>query len=1280
MAIFSKKNCLLTAAITMALTGCNWDNRSSQKSKQPANQPLPTANAGLDSTAAEGSKVVLQGSGTLSDTAAPGLTYSWRQVSGPSVSLSDSKTPKPSFTAPQVNNTEVLTFELNVTSGTNSASDKVSISITNISAPPLAKPGAVAPVIEGEKVTLVGGFEAVADKPSVSQYRWKQVSGPAVELTGADQKNASFIAPSVSANTELTFSLVVTSDEASAPSLVKVQVLNKSAQAVAGNPIKVREGEPFELDASASKPSGEKPISSYQWRSLDASISVANTDASSPRRQLIAPAVDAEKTVQFALVVTDENGASAESLVPVTITNDGDTPVAVAQNVNTAQGVAVELNAANSTEPKNRPLQFTWTQVLAKGEAALPFTVQNGGKTISFTAPAVTQNTQLLFDVVAFNGINYSAPTRVAVDVAAEAAYSGKSVELKGNPYSTLFNRLELGYHPYNMQVVGNKAYITYHETKKNSEGKQPTGLLVVDISDEKNLKIVKNYPLAWDGSPDNKAVQLRLAVDDEGKYAYVVEKELLGAEEKDALGLVRIDLASEPKADNNGEHYLFKAPSDDPDGYQISDVVIRQGAIYAAEYTGRALFKIDPTSEPAKPTITTLWSTDTAEYSTYHQKLDVSQDGKLAVLLDLKKINVLRFDEEQKLKSAYEVKATQLDDRQIGSRHMAIDDTGESLFISFAPQADINREHFYSSVEKLDIRDTSTPAPIQHFQTTEDARGLVYSNGFAYVGGGKQGLQMINSADNELALHTYYQTPMAATAVAVNAAAKRAYVAGDTGFVIVDLQSQDTPAQSSQWSKAYMASGATTYDRNQPGRAQDVELIQTADKGIYAVVAQGADPEQKLNQLLVVQGIGTDTQSIKSVDITPFHKEKDGYIDLKSIGNDVFAFFPFANRGAIRLAGADITATPKVSAFTTDKTRGIGAAGENTVYIDHYAKLQRWFVNEAKQDTARNDIWNNEFFDIYVSPKQTHIIGIGRPANIPEHGCSVTDALGSGSTAPFVAFNSPANTEVYAGAYDSDRYVCFAGFGYDQQPSAENDEGAYSDGFGILSVAFKQSPEAIDVDPDSHSESGWKNLNPNDLAAQSIYSLPDNPEDFYRMGNRLYVADGTYGGIQIVDATDPTHLVLEGVLHTEDKANGVAVTPQQNWAVVADDNLSGIVQIPFEFPTLTRTDDDAAATNLTAEAAKRAEKQALPGATLTYKVDWTREEYNQVTCFATNDKTPFGNDSCTVSKVEGDTTAAIVTWKLPDSDEDQEIRVAVGNNIEFLSARAQIIVTPQAK
>ena len=61
-------------------------------------------------------------------------------------------------------------------------------------------------------------------------------------------------------------------------------------------------------------------------------------------------------------------------------------------------------------------------------------------------------------------------------------------------------------------------------------------------------------------------------------------------------------------------------------------------------------------------------------------------------------------------------LKQPNYDDRQVGSRHMAIDDTGESLYVSFAPQADINREHFYSSVEKLDIRETSTPAPHSTF------------------------------------------------------------------------------------------------------------------------------------------------------------------------------------------------------------------------------------------------------------------------------------------------------------------------------------------------------------------------------------------------------------------------------------------------------------------------------------------------------------------------------------------------------------------------------------
>ncbi|MDM8524724.1 hypothetical protein QUF80_15255 [Desulfococcaceae bacterium HSG8] len=77
----------------------------------------PTADAGSDHSVTEGETVTLNGS----DSQGTELTYKWRQTAGPSVTLSDSDTDRPTFTAPTVNGDEEdedddsMTFELTVT-------------------------------------------------------------------------------------------------------------------------------------------------------------------------------------------------------------------------------------------------------------------------------------------------------------------------------------------------------------------------------------------------------------------------------------------------------------------------------------------------------------------------------------------------------------------------------------------------------------------------------------------------------------------------------------------------------------------------------------------------------------------------------------------------------------------------------------------------------------------------------------------------------------------------------------------------------------------------------------------------------------------------------------------------------------------------------------------------------------------------------------------------------------------------------------------------------------
>jgi len=97
------------------------------------------ANAGNDQEVSEKSSVTLLGSGK--DPLLNKLTYSWKQVSGETVTLSSSNIAKPSFTAPEVANgqTKTLVFEITVgDSHGRVGKDTVSIVVNPVDSAPTA--------------------------------------------------------------------------------------------------------------------------------------------------------------------------------------------------------------------------------------------------------------------------------------------------------------------------------------------------------------------------------------------------------------------------------------------------------------------------------------------------------------------------------------------------------------------------------------------------------------------------------------------------------------------------------------------------------------------------------------------------------------------------------------------------------------------------------------------------------------------------------------------------------------------------------------------------------------------------------------------------------------------------------------------------------------------------------------------------------------------------------------------------------------------------------------
>jgi len=94
-----------------------------------SNRP-PIANAGPDRTVVRRTSVTLDGRAS-SDPDGTITAYAWRQLSGPTVSITNANTSQPRFTAPNVSSTTALTFELKVTDNNGAtATDQIKVTVT----------------------------------------------------------------------------------------------------------------------------------------------------------------------------------------------------------------------------------------------------------------------------------------------------------------------------------------------------------------------------------------------------------------------------------------------------------------------------------------------------------------------------------------------------------------------------------------------------------------------------------------------------------------------------------------------------------------------------------------------------------------------------------------------------------------------------------------------------------------------------------------------------------------------------------------------------------------------------------------------------------------------------------------------------------------------------------------------------------------------------------------------------------------------------------------------
>jgi hypothetical protein len=385
------------------------------------NNLFPIANAGIDQTVNENTtNVTLKGIKSY-DKDGKLVSYLWKQTSGPTVILSNPTTVDTTFTSPPIINDTVLRFNLTVTDNDKSVStpSTVAVTIKNVNIPPIANAGTDQTVNERTTGINLNGTESYDKDGIITSYKWQQLSGPNVILSGSNTNLANFSAPAVKANTSLAFKLITTDNinaSSSAATSVLVKNVNIPPVANAGNDLMVNESTTVLLNGNKSRdPDGT--IKSYAWKQIAGSyIRINGNNTLTPT--FVTPNVTTETPLAFRLTVTDDNGASDFSNMNILVKNVNHRPIANAGNdLNATRGNIVTLDGTRSTDPDGDSLRkYTWTQI--SGPSNVNITQNGNASQLTFRAlDTGINNTVLEFRLVVNDGQVDSNPDSVNVTV-----------------------------------------------------------------------------------------------------------------------------------------------------------------------------------------------------------------------------------------------------------------------------------------------------------------------------------------------------------------------------------------------------------------------------------------------------------------------------------------------------------------------------------------------------------------------------------------------------------------------------------------------------------------------------------------------------------------------------------------------------------------------------------------------------------------------------------------------------------------------------------------------
>ncbi|MEQ8845791.1 MAG: tandem-95 repeat protein [Phycisphaerales bacterium] len=340
---------------------------------------------------------------TASDPEGQNLSYRWIQTDGPTVAMFEADRPDLRFSTSDLKAPADVTFELQVSDGTNITTEQVTFAATPGNEGPEVFAGNTQHVVEGDTVTL----HPVASDPNQDEltYTWVQTAGPTVTLSDPSAASPSFDVPPLAEDATIQFELTVSDGALSATDSVTIHVeaSNDPPTVDAGPFQSVEEGDTVVLGALGSD--SDSAELSYTWTQVGGPpVTLSGDTTATP--SFVAPE-DVTNTYLTFEVQASDGESTATDRVMILVNADNDAPT-----VSTGPDFAVADNAevtltASASDPEGQDLTHTWVQT-GGPEVALD---DPHSLTPTFQAPNVLADTELSFQVTTTDGTHTSIDT-----------------------------------------------------------------------------------------------------------------------------------------------------------------------------------------------------------------------------------------------------------------------------------------------------------------------------------------------------------------------------------------------------------------------------------------------------------------------------------------------------------------------------------------------------------------------------------------------------------------------------------------------------------------------------------------------------------------------------------------------------------------------------------------------------------------------------------------------------------------------------------------------------